>query len=307
MSEITISSGNRLWGSFTVESLTARGRVSPRLNLQLKQRPSPVADVELLDVVLRLEFRQEVIGETRLVGESMVAGGYNNLEVSTTHRLLRYVTDSLVANTSVVSLEVWLRGRGRVRMDAARAQAGRVQMASDPPLGEWTDITIGSGSPETIQISRSEWFERVLSPIRDDSYVYLELALPTVPDELAPEWGNAVGLLHDADRAYATGDDAAVFVYLRGALDALPGAKKRIVEAVADESKREALDALLKQAGVFLHRGRHVAETGEQAGTFSVDHSDSAFALDLMRVLLSHLSLLISSERRRASVQRDDS
>jgi len=61
------------------------------------------------------------------------------------------------------------------------------------------------------------------------------------------------------------------------------------------------LDELLKKVGEFLHAGRHVSTEGTEQGTFAVDHLDAAFAIDLMRVLLSHLSLMLSSERRRAA------
>jgi len=98
---------------------------------------------------------------------------------------------------------------------------------------------------------------------------------------LTVEWANAVTQLDRGEAAYATGDDPAVFSHLRGALDALPGAKKHVLDGVSDTNKRSRLDTLLKDAGEFLHTGRHVAKLGEQAGSFPVTHVDAAFALDL--------------------------
>jgi hypothetical protein len=136
-----------------------------------------------------------------------------------------------------------------------------------------------------------------LAPTRNEQYRYLEVALPRSDDPLHQEWANSLSHLDEAERAYAAGDDVAVFSRLRASLDALPGAKKAILDGIADDEKRQRLDELLKRAGEFLHSGRHVSSTGSTAGTFPVDHMDAAFALDLMRVMLSHLSLMLSAER----------
>ena len=136
---------------------------------------------------------------------------------------------------------------------------------------------------------------------RRQQYRYLEVVLPRSDEVLKQDWAKAVANLDNAERAYASGDDAAVFLHLRGALDALPGAKKAVLDDVRDEKKRGYLDAVLVKAGEFLHGGRHVAANGTLAGTFAVDHMGAAFALDLMRVLLSHLSLMLSGERQRAT------
>jgi hypothetical protein len=112
---------------------------------------------------------------------------------------------------------------------------------------------------------------------------------------------SAVNNLVQAEQAYAAGDDPAVFLYLRDALVSLPGSKKNILDGISDAAKREDLDAILNQAGKFLHSGRHVGGEGTQQGTFPVDRLDAAFAIDLMRVLLSHLSLRLAADRRRAA------
>ncbi len=52
----------------------------------------------------------------------------------------------------------------------------------------------------------------------------------------------------------------------------------------------------LDSFGKYLHDGRHVSEEG---GQFPVDHLDAAFAHDMTRVLLSHLSLMLTAEERR--------
>ncbi len=92
------------------------------------------------------------------------------------------------------------------------------------------------------------------------------------------------------------GEDDAVFHKLRAWLDSLPRAKKEILARIADKDKREHLDDLLLSFGKYLHDGRHVKE---EDGLFPVDHLDAAFALDMTRVLLSHLSLMLTAGERR--------
>lgn len=53
----------------------------------------------------------------------------------------------------------------------------------------------------------------------------------------------------------ASGDDAAVFLYLRGSLDSLLGAKTAILDAISDELKRDHLNRILTAAGKFRPRG----------------------------------------------------
>jgi len=294
--------GRRAWATLDLQSVSGLGRINPRLQLFFAARPVPYSKVVLGDVTLRLEYCQELIGEGRAVGVDVFYDRAQvNFEVATSQRLLRHVTDGLAPTATVVQLDAKLSGVGRFYMDPnAPSPQGQVRMADDPPPGEWREFSVSSGHTSALQVGRGEWYERVLAPTRNEQYRYLEVALPRDDKALGIEWGNAVGHLASAERAYASGDDPAVFVHLRGALDALPGAKQQILDDITDQAKRADLDDLLKQAGKFLHDGRHVAPDGTGAGTFPVDHLDAAFALDLFRTLLSHLSLRLSAERERA-------
>ena len=71
---------------------------------------------------------------------------------------------------------------------------------------------------------------------------YLEVHLPPVVSPASDGWRQALANFHAAERSYVIGDDAAVFNHLRGAFDALPGAKQHVVDAVTNETKRKALD-----------------------------------------------------------------
>lgn len=301
--KIREADGGREWATLELQSIGGLGRLNPRLQMYFAARPARYTQVLLEDITLRLEYGQELIGGGRVVG---VQVSYEqtpvDLEVVTSQRLLRHITDGLRPNSTVVQLNAKLSGFALVSVDPNYPiSPGFVGLPSDPRPGESKRLTISNGIGSTLQVSRAEWYERVIAPTRNEQYRYLEIALPKDDKALDDEWMSAVNHLVQAEQAYAAGDDPAVFTYLRGALDALPGSKKNILDGISEAKKREDLDALLKQAGEFLHNGRHVAAEGAQQGTFPVDHLDAAFAIDLMRVLLSHLSLMLSAERRRAA------
>lgn len=130
-----------------------------------------------------------------------------------------------------------------------------------------------------------------MSPVRAEDFVYLEVAVPR--DRTGGDWRNALTHVTNAEKAFALGDDAAVFRHLRGALDALPGAKQHIFDALP-EPKRERINSLARDVGQFLHLGRHVSDAGKEAGVFPVDHLDAEYALAQMRVLMSYASRLLS-------------
>ncbi|MGH7691183.1 MAG: hypothetical protein ACRENY_08640 [Candidatus Dormibacteria bacterium] len=303
MSEVNISSGTRNWGSLSMESIYGQGRVSPRLALNFRQHPFFAADVELIDVTLRLEVSHELVGVTRLPRVILRQDAPLSVEFPTTHHMLRYATDSLGSGSTAIVFAATLHGEGRARLDPSRVPVGATRFMGEPELGEWGPITISTGTTSTLQVSRSEWFERVLAPCRGETYVYLELALP--PD--STEWSTAIAHLRDAERCYALGDDPGVFLRLKAALDALPGAKQRILDDITDAAKQKAMDDLIRKIGAFLHAGRHVSESGDEAGVFPVDHLDAAFALDTVRVALAHLSLLLAANQRRTAARRGDS
>jgi hypothetical protein len=298
---IDVKESGRCWATLELQSVSAVGRLQPRLQLYLSGRAAEHSRVVLKNVWLRLEHRKELVGEGRI---SMAEMGHNangiSFEVPTSQRLLRWVTDSLAPTSTWVQFDAALSGVATFWMDpSAPPGTIRQRFTNDPPEGEWRDFQVSSTSRQLLQVERTQWFEMVLKPTRTEDYRYLEIALPRSDAALAQDWAKAVENLDKAERAYASGDDAAAFLYLRGSLDALPGAKKAIVATIGNERKRDRLDAILTEAGKFLHEGRHVAMNGEQAGSFPVDHLDAAFALDLMRVLLSHFSLMLAAETQR--------
>jgi hypothetical protein len=165
-------------------------------------------------------------------------------------------------------------------------------MAHEPRAGEWIESPIHNGTPTSVQISRSAWFEQVLSPTRAEDYVYLEVAIPR--GDTAAAWRNTLTHLTSAEKAFAIGDDAAVFGHLRAAFDALPGAKQHIFDSLP-QPKRGVVDKLSREIGEFLHLGRHVAAPGDaDPGAFPVDHIDAEYAIAQMKLLLSYASRILS-------------
>jgi hypothetical protein len=94
---------------------------------------------------------------------------------------------------------------------------------------------------------------------------------------------------------YANDNDPAVFLHVRAAIDALPGAKQDIFASLANKDEARLLDALMLAAGNYFHHGRHVATEGAEQGFFPVNHRDARFALNLAKLLIAHTSRVLAS------------
>ncbi len=253
-----------MWASLELQVVNGRGPVTPRLQFVFTARPVEYARVILRDVTLRVEHRRELIGEHRAVQLEIIhANTQVVFEPVTSHRALQWVTDSLVASSTSVQLDATLQGVAAFAMDLdAPTTYQRQRLINDPEPGQWKDFLVSSSYARPLLLPRADWYAQVLAPTRNEQYRYLEVLLPRGDDPLHQEWANSLSHLDEAERAYAAGDDVAVFSRLRASLDALPGAKKAILDGIADEEKRQRLDELLKRAGEFLHSGRHVSSTG---------------------------------------------
>jgi hypothetical protein len=273
------------WGRLTLLAVNGVGHLAPRLNVVFVASTPSDALVEIADATLRLTHGDEVLGEGRVLAQRLSDGVSTVIEVPPTLPLVRFVTASLTSTSTTVDIQATLRGFGAYTLRSEREATIAGQYAS---VGQKKVFELETSSPAYLQIERTKWFETVVKTTHALDFQYVEIHLPPVASPAA-------------ERSYALGDDAGVFLQLRGALDSLPGAKKDIVGSVTNETKRKALDGLLAKIGVLLHSGRHVDATGPQVGTFPVDHVDAGFALDLMRVTLAHLSQILAAEVRRAA------
>lgn len=245
---------------------------------------------------VRVSFGNESLGESRITGERVGSGGrVIQVEVPTTHLMLNHVTDRL-GPLEQVSLTLSWYGILRILWEPNESDA---RYMGEPTPGVWTDFQIGeSVSVQTVAIPRSDWFSKVVTPVGLSDFVYSEVAIPKGP--LGDEWKSTIDLLSRAERAFILGDDAAVFSQLRGAFDALPGAKKNVFDDLPEPQKKY-VDDLARHVGEYLHNGRHVAEMSDGVVGFPVNHVDARFAINLVRVLLSYASIAIYSAKTRSS------
>jgi hypothetical protein len=202
-----------------------------------------------------------------------------DVEIAVTRQALAFLNEHLTGNALdlVVQFSGWMRVHG-IALDGS-------------PVDHWETVGTGRNAWVSLQVARSDWYTRVLEPIGIGKFVAFEMPIPSVE---AQEFQQALVHLAEAERQYVTGSDPGVFSSCRAALDALPGAKKRIYDVVDDERKRTEIDDLARQIGEYLHTGRHVAEDGAQKGEFPVDHRDAEFALATTRMLVAYTAKLLS-------------
>lgn len=300
-STLFLNSTSRGIGQVDVHTISASGKLNPRLNIQGDVRLASSIEDAHLEIYLRLEFQNELIGESRVQRTYIGNGSVQVLfEVIVSKRMLRFITDRLSPSDSSIRLDAKLLGHGSFSLKPQDPNKNDPRLGNDPEPGASAPFELRQGQG-VITIDRAQWHQSVLTPTGDEQYRFLELVLPRSDQELAREWRNSVDLLKKAEQAYSIGDDAAVFIHLRGALDALPGAKQEICDNIQDPDKKKAIDNLIYQVGQYFHLGRHVSADGPNGGKFPVNRLDAAFALDLARTTFSHLSLMLLAETERAS------
>jgi hypothetical protein len=293
----SLVTGSRNQVDLDLQSVGVMGRVSPRLLLVLyAQTPNDRTQVEFHDLRARVTFENELLGETRVAGSHITSYGTSvSLDVPTSHRLLGFVTDRLGASNTV-ALNVEWDGILKVLWEP---NASDQRFHGLPEPGVWTETAVdGANHKQYVAIPRSEWYTHVVAPLGSVDIVFTEIAVPKGP--LGDHWKAANLLLANAEQAYATGDDPAVFLHLRGAFDSLPGAKTAVFDGLP-EPQRTYVDSLAKALGSYLHSGRHVTELAAGEAGFPVDHIDARFAMNLTRVLLSYASVALSAAQLRAA------
>lgn len=271
-------------------SISGAGHVLPRLGFNLQA--SPVRDqseVHLVSLDADLLLDYEVLGRGQIVSwlGRLTKEGTLTVEVPLSRDGLAYIADKRPTG----DLDLTLRLRGLLHV---RHQLDDLQRNTGWEKGERRDVPFGMGPIDNllVQIPRSDWVTKVLEPIGTTHYI---MSVIEVPKECSrrPGWEAAVARLDDAERQYGLGDDPGVFLQCRGMLDALPGAKQDIFAKVPEAQKRTDLDKLVQVAGNYFHRGRHVANDGDQQGDFPVDHRDAGFALGLAKLILAYASAVV--------------
>jgi hypothetical protein len=289
MQQVSLGDTRRAWVLLDADRVTGQGTVAPRLCFQMRARTLR----ERMEVEIHLMRAELVIGPERL-GEGFLTGiplahGERpiTIEIPVSRPALDYL--EAVSPAERVDLELRLTGWLRGRDDNEDAQ----RFVGDPASGEAVFQHFGEARQTTLpfEVARSDWFTHVLQPIGTARYISTEIRL----SDADPALRAAVSQIAEAERAYANGNDPAVFLHCRAAIDALPGAKQEIFASLPDKQEAEALNNLMLQAGRYFHLGRHVATEGEEQGTFPIDHRDARFALNLVKLLIAHTSQVLSS------------
>lgn len=274
-----------------IRDIMANGRLTPRLILSIKlATPTESIRVKLHHIIVRILCNLEIVGEGLILSEEVSSNGTDTqIEVQTSRQMLKYVTET-IGQSSTVSLKFAYYGFMQVMKESSNSEN---IMNGNPSNGYWKEYLIpNNGITYPLFIARSDWYSKVLQPIGNDDFLYLEVAVPK--GELADLWRNALSHLSDAEKCFAMGDDAGVFSKLKGMTEALPGAKKNIVDDLPSP-KKEEVNKLLKSYSEFLNHGRHVAIDGENAGQFPVNRIDSENAIAFGKIMISYISRLLSS------------
>lgn len=279
-----LTSGNRIWLNIAYDAIGAEGTLLPCIALRLEFRSTGEGvEVELHRLTSTLWFEQERIS---IAGAPALRVGalpsVATLIFPVSDRILSSITDRVRGDEVAFRLDI--EGLLRGRWDPERA----LTVQSEFPDGQW-GFFIPSPTRLAFSVPRSEWFSKVLGPLTTTRFVGLEIGLPKVE---GTAFVAALDRLRDAEESYARGDDAAVFAHCRGAIEGLPGYPHDIVNAISNVKKRNATDALIKEAGQYLQLGRHVSREGSDAGEFPVDHRDALLALNVTRLVVAHLARL---------------
>jgi len=291
---VEFGTGNERWLRVRASGsggLNVAGGPLPVLTVPLEfSRLKDSVDVEIDRLAMTLSLGNTLIGVGEL-GPCPTFFGPSDVQVK--FRLPQAALPLLLEplpETGRVQLAVRMTGHLRFRRN--RQTAEQVGGQQEPEAWQQMPVFEYSADQLDIGVARSDWYDQVVAPLRLGSYLVTALGLPD--PAVIPGWAASLDRLRDAERALTIGDPAAVFGQCRGAFDALPDAKQHMFAAMSAGEKRDAIDALARAIGVYLHKGRHVVPVGggTQAGEFPVDRADARFAYHLTQLLLAHTAHL---------------
>ena len=280
-SSVSLTSGNRIWLNVAYDGIGAEGTLLPCIALRLEFRSTgDGVAIEIHRLACTLWFEQERVSIADVpalrVGASPTMA---TLTFPVSDRVLSSIADR--ARGDDLAFRVTFEGLLRGRWDAERT----AMIKPEFPDGEW-GFFFPSPARLEFSVPRSEWLSKVLGPLTKTRFVGLEIGLPNVG---GTAFAPSMDRLRDAEESYALGNDAGVFAHCRGAIEALPGYPHQIVEAITSKRKRDATNALIKEAGLYLQLGRHVSREGSDTGEFPVDHRDASLALNMTRLVVAHV------------------
>ncbi len=284
--------------TLTHKGIRGEGRIYPRAVITFEARHHLMGgraepkEIEIQRLIADLRCGNEMIGrgEVREYGSviSIHSDGHLEVEVPLSPAAIRYVDET--ARRTKVNLRIVVRIAFRYRKPARVATTGTLEESPSA----WEAISNVGAPAVDIEVPRSAWVNEVLQPVGTLSYICMELPIPPLP--AAGLWPKALEHLSRAEARDHEGADPDVLRSCHDALAALsPSNPKAIVPAMADEAKREKLDAVLQAFRSFLQSGRHPQPSRTQAGGYDVDHRDALFALAMTKVWLTYLARQQSS------------
>jgi hypothetical protein len=273
---------------------SATGGPLLRLNVPLEARLSDRdIEVDILRFLFDLQLGNTVIGQGEIgpIDYLSTSERYVTAVATCPQEALPYLLNPQPPQGRL-TLQLNLGGLLRYRHQFP-AGDGRAQGLGEPEV--WHSVSIGEKGTHhlDVQVARSDWYEQVVAQLGVGGYLISPLILPYG----LPAWKSTLDHLEQAARAITQTDPPAVFGHCRAAVDAMPGAKINIFDAMAEGKKRDAINELTKRVGEYIQSGRHVVPGSgtEQAGEFPVDQRDALFVYNMTKLLIAQIYGLVST------------
>jgi hypothetical protein len=273
--------------------VSAEGGPLPRVGIPLLARLlEPGIDIEVLRLAFDLKIGSVLVGQGEIGPLTQLRTDDTHITVwaSCPQTALPFLLDPPPPQGRV-GLTLVMTGLVRYRHQFQSGPAANGLEA--PDTWHLHSLTSGSVHDLDVSVARSDWHEQVVAKLGLGGSLVSVLPLPLG----VAGWQRVLEHLAEAERALTQLDPPAVFGHCRAALDAIPGAKKDIFDAMTPGPKRDAIDELTLRIGQYIHSGRHVVPggMGQQEGQFPVSQPDAAFALNMMKLLVSHVYGLLSA------------
>jgi hypothetical protein len=250
-------------------------------------------EVEILRLAFDLKIRNTLVGQGEIGPYTYLRTDANYLPATAAcpQPALSYLINPEPPQGRI-TLTLLFRGLLRYRHSYQQGD-GNAQGLGEPDAWHIESIGDQGLTDLDVQVARSDWYEQVVEKLGMGSYLVTPLYLPYG----VASWQATLGHLDEALRALVQGNPPGVFGACRAAIDALPGAKIHIFDAMSEGKKREAISELTKRIGEYIHSGRHVVPNtgGEQTGEFPVDQRDALFVYNMTKLLLSHIYGVVSA------------
>lgn len=224
----------------------------PRVTIPLEARVTEHdIDVQILHLAFDMKLGNTLVGQGEIGPYTYLRTDYLYLPITATcpRAALPYLLNPPPPQGRI-TVTLGLRGLLSYR-HSYQAEDERSQGLDEP--GVWHTESLGNQSIQEldVQVARSDWYEQVVAPLGIGGYLVTPLYLPYG----VKTWEATLGHMNDAQREVAQGNPPGVFSGCRAAIDALPGNKTGIFDAMPAGKKRDAIDQLTKEIGNYIHSG----------------------------------------------------